>query len=54
MLVDFDVKQQGMDFFTEGSVIMNYGLWIMAKSEHLKLEHLDSFVSYKHSAFHHS
>ncbi len=30
MSVDFDVReQQGMDFFTGGSIIMNYGLWIM-------------------------
>ncbi len=27
MLVDFDVRgQKGMDFFTGGSVIMDYGL----------------------------
>ncbi len=28
MWVDFDViRQQGVDFFTGGSVIMNYGLY---------------------------
>ncbi len=30
MSVDFDVReQQGMDFFSGGSIIMDYGLWIM-------------------------
>ncbi len=36
MLVDFDVRgQQSMNFFTEGSVIMDYGL-ILARSDSLK------------------
>ncbi len=34
MSLDFDVRgQQGMDFFTEGSVIMDYGL--LARIEHI-------------------
>ncbi len=38
-----------MDFFTGGSVTMDYG-YILAKSDGLKLKHLDGFVSYKHGA----
>lgn len=46
--------QQGMDFLTKGSIIMVYGL-ILARSNGLKLKHLnDGFVSYKHTAFHHT
>ncbi len=26
MLGNFDVREQGMDYFTEGSIIMNYGV----------------------------
>ncbi len=45
----FDVRgQQGMYFFTRGSIIMDYGL----VSDALKLKpHDDGFVSYKHAAF---
>ncbi len=40
MLVDIDVRgQQGMDFFTGGSIMMDYGLFfIFARSDGLKLK----------------
>ncbi len=41
-----------MDLFTGGSVIMDYGLSILARSDSLKLKHFnDGFVSFKHTAF---
>ncbi len=53
MSVDFDVRVLNeMDFFTGGSVIMDYGL-IFWPDISLKLKHLnDLFISYKHAYFH--
>ncbi len=50
MSIDFDVRgQQGMDFFTGGSLVMvYYGLWtnILVRSKSLKVKCLnDGFVS---------
>ncbi len=52
--VDFDVKgQQGMDFFTGGNIIMDYGLVFWPELEKVKMPYLMyEFVSYKHAAFH--
>ncbi len=38
MLVDFDVSgQQGIDIFTAGNIIMDYGLVFKTESDGLKL-----------------
>ncbi len=48
MWVDFDLRgQQGMDFFTGGSVILNDGLKMIVQFKCLN----DGFVSYKLAAF---
>ncbi len=53
MSVDFEVRgQQGMDFFTGESIIMDYGLEFWPETMVLKLKHpKDGFVYYKHKAF---
>ncbi len=55
MLVDFDARQQEMDF-TGGSGIMDYELYfarsdVWSKKQKQTKKHLDGFVSYKHAAF---
>ncbi len=49
--VDFDVRdKKGQILFTGGSVIMDYGLCILTRSNCLKLKHLNGgFVSYKYA-----
>ncbi len=48
MTGDFEVRgQQEIDFFTGGSIIMDYG-----QKQHFEVKHHnDGFVSYKHAAF---
>ncbi len=52
MYVGYDKReQQGMDFFTRGNIIMNYG-FIFARSNNLNFKDLnDAFYSYKHNVF---
>ncbi len=53
MSVDFDVRgQQRINLFTGGIIIIYRGLYILSRSDSLKLKHLnDGFLSYKHAAF---
>ncbi len=52
MYVGYDKReQQGMDIFTRGNLIMNYG-FIFARSNNLNFKDLnDAFYSYKHNVF---
>ncbi len=51
MSADFDVRgQQGMNLFTKGSVIMDYGLIFWPECLKLKC-HNDEFVFLQHTAF---